>query len=245
MDIMSSINTFVAILFQPILGVPLIILIGIVVFITWYLVKPKPKEELKHISLFKEVRKDMKELFSVAEEKLGYGKTLSIGIQKIGYILKMINFNWRNVKGNPIKELKLKALEKEKPQTSSKQFYGFKVCQKGFVNKALANILGIGIKYYLIDKELCTINPFDVVINPLSQYTNYLGIMIFSNVGEQIISNVAYKKTLENTLEAMVNYIPKMSFIELQQSKFAGRLDKLTKLEKQKYKDRLENLIQE
>jgi len=229
-------------------GIPIIIIAGVIAFLFYFLYKPKKEDQYRKISLSKEVKREIKQIFDISEENLGYGKSLTIGPTKIGYIYKMINFNWSDIhKGNPTSEQEVKAdeLQKLKPENIQKQFYGFKVGKKGLVNKVMVNLFGKGTKYYFVDKELVTLNPLEVVINPYSQYVNFIDIIVFSEAGKGIISDIAFKLTLEQTLEDLLNYLPKMSYLELKQSKFAGKLDKLTEVESEKYKKRLETLTED
>ncbi len=241
-----------------IFGFPVWLAVGLIVYVISEFYKPPKEEQYRKISLVKEVRRELNELFKTSEETIGQDKTLSIGPVRVGSILKMINLN----KGNKIftklkkkkkkepkekEEKETKEIKKEeKPKKKPKEqpnFYGFKVVKNDIVSKLMAQILNKGYKVYLVEQSLCSIGPMDIVITPYSQYDNFIDVMIFSEAGKEIIMDIAYKLTLENTLEEMVNYVPKMSFLDSQQSKFAGRVDKMSDLEKQKYKDRLKSIL--
>jgi hypothetical protein len=72
-------------------NIPLIaIAIGIIFFILWLYRRSKKETPYEIIRLEKEVKKDMKDVFNLTKETIGYGKTLYIGSRNVGFILKSI-----------------------------------------------------------------------------------------------------------------------------------------------------------
>jgi hypothetical protein len=242
-DVISdNINAFFKL---NIAGIPLWAILGLIVVIVYlFILKNKPKEDkYRNIELRKEVRREIKQIFDVSEKNLGYGKILCIGPTKIGFIYKMINYNWSKTL-NSFTEIKTVALQNEKPHTNLKSFYGFKVGRKGLLNRI--NILfGKGTKYYFVDANLVTFNPFEIVINPYSQYTDFIDVILFSQAGKEIIEDIAFKITLEKTLEAMVNHIPMMEYLEVNLAKTVAKYRELTKLEKEKYEGKIEKMVED
>ncbi len=245
MMVVEDITSIVSSFFEAsILGIPIWLILGIIIFVITEFYKPKKEEKYREISLTKEVRREMNELFKVAQENLGHDKILSIGPIKVGNIVKMINYNFKKEK--PLKKRGRKPKEdKDKPKLKERdgKFYGFKVIKNDFISKVKARILDTGHKFYIVEQSLCQTGPFQVTINPYSQYTNFVDVMIFSEAGKEIIKDIAYKLTLENTLESMVNYVPKLSFLELAQSKFAGKMDKMNEMQRKQYDQRLEKMM--
>jgi len=249
-------------MFKPnIAGIPVIvILIGIFIIIWFFLPKKKAEEGFKRKSLYKEMKRNTDKLFEISEENLGFGRTLRLGPNSIGLILKMINFNWYEdidktsiTRPDILKQIdqnkedkdfmrKVKdTIEGKENIRMNKAFYGFKVVRKGLYNKILA-YFGSGIKYYFIDKDLVTFNPFDIVVNPTAQYTNFINIIIFSGAGMQIVNDIAFKIYSETLLDELINVVPKQTMLEIQQAKGKLQLDMLESINAEKRKEQLEQI---
>lgn len=246
-------------------GIPILyVIVGLVfIFILLYLkFRKPPKEELKRKDIFKIVKTQCQKLFAITDENIGRSRTLNRGSVVIGHIMKMIQYNWYEsidkediTKPEIMQQLGLNIKDKdelekiknqivksdEKKIKITKPFYAFKVCNKSILGKLKA-IVGIGIKYYFVDKELITFNPFEVVINPLAQYVNYVDVVVFSQSGIDIINNFAFKENLENVLEELANVLPKQTFLEIKQSESKLQYDILDSIGRERRKEMIEQI---
>ena len=238
---------------MQIAGIPIWLwIVGVIAIGLWLKGRIKPKEtEHKQISLEKEVYKDVKNLFNIASEKIAlkYKYKLRIGYKVIGIITKAMIFNWDYKKPNPKLKLpketeQIKQLVKGEEIITGKSFYAFVVYKDSFIGK-IKHLFKLKGNYFFIDKDLITISSTDYLINPRSQFVRYLGIHIFSQEGKEIVSDIAFKLTLEKALEETVNFIPKLSFLETRLAKSVAKLREYTELEKKKYDQKIEKMIED
>lgn len=223
----DPITDFFNVLFSyQVAGVPLPAILVFLVVI--FMLLPKRKgETYRKVPLAKQVKSEMAEMFKTSEQNMGIGRKLMIGANKVGVILKMIDYN----RG-------IKTLDDIAGENS---FYAFKVCKSNPVSRGLAQ-LGIGVKYYLVDKKYCRETAQEIVISPYTQFSNFIDVMVFSEEGKDVIKDIAYKITLENTLESVANYIPKMESLEVSQARFAGKMDIMDKITEERMKRKVEDI---
>lgn len=228
------------------------IAVGFVIFLFWIVSKySKSEDKFKPIVLEKEIKKDFNEVFKLTQEPVGYGKTLYIGSRQAGFVMKSIYVNFYIKKDKP--ELKRTAnvtkLIKKHPSVKevmntqeAKIFNGFKVCGKSRVSRFLANFFDIGTRIFLVDKEIVTETESTYNVNPYSTPQLYFGIWIYSNIGRKLVDEIAYKVNQMQMLDSMVNYLPKLSFHELEQSKQKAQFDIFEEMQKKKRKEQLEEI---
>jgi hypothetical protein len=236
------------------------VIIGAVVIVLYFLFKPKKEEKYKQLVLAKEIKKDLKSLFNMTEQSVGYGKDLYIGSRFIGFVLNsvFINFYYKNnpKKQKPMLDVTAKAetMKKKFPEATDiveanikkegldyKVCLGFKVCGKSRFSRLLA-LFGFGIKYYIVDQEILDESTLAFNINPYSQPTRFLDVFIFSNVARKVVEEIAFKITREQELNSMVNFLPKLTFHELQQAKNKSTMDLFEDMNKKRRKEQLEQI---
>ncbi len=240
------------------------IVIGFILLIILVFKSFKPKrEEYKKINLSKEINKNFKNYFNSYSETatLKDNYKLMIGYKDIGIIKKIseINFALVDYKGQKLPKIKkpeqvvaeeIKAgrdkpkKKKYKIKKQPKDFYGFEVYSKNIIGK-LFFILGLKPQYYIIDKDLINLQNNIYNVNSHAQFSNFLGVNIFSQSSKEYITDIVHGITRQKELEELVNFTPKMVFLELKASKFAQRGREISAIEKRKYKDRQEYLFEE
>lgn len=234
-------------------NIPLIAVIGIVIaFIVWYFfMRGSTESKYKPVVLEKEIHNDLNEVFKLTQEPIGYGKTLYIGSRQAGFVMKSIYVNFFKTKGktNIKRTINVTKLTKKHPSTKEvldtkgmKIFYGFRVCGRSKVERFLANFFDIGTRIFLVDKDIVDETESTYNINPYSKPTRYFGVWIYSNAGKLVVDEIAFKVNQQQMLDSMVNYLPKLSFHELEQSKSKAQLDIFEEMQKQKRKDQLEQI---
>jgi len=244
-DIITTISNSLGTFFEiNLFGIPLWLILILFGLFCYWLYKRTPKEEkYKEINLEKEVKKDVKNLFDISSLKMkGFkGNVLRIGYNIIGNVKEVIRYNWsKDLKTlNPLIKLKKEIKDDQEPYI----FYGFYVVNKG-LKGSFQLLFGRG-KYFLVDNNLVELKNKEIIINPNSQFTKFLGVEIFSQKGSDVITDIAFKKTLEASLKEQVNFIPKMSFLETKQASRIAKYRELTKLEQEKYAKGLEKLVEE
>lgn len=229
------------------------IAVGIVVAGVWFLTRYESKDhKFKPVVLEKEIHKDFNEVFKLTQEPIGYGKTLFIGSRQAGFVMKSIYINFfidkekkPNLKrtANVTKlTTKHKSVEAVLDKNGMKKFYGFRVCGKSRIERILANLFDVGTRIFLIDSEIVEESESSFNVNPYCKPERYFNIWIYSRTGKKVVDEIAFKINQEQMLNSMVNYLPKLSFHEIEQSKQKAQLDIFEEMQRQKRKDTLEQI---
>jgi len=209
----------------------------------------KKEDEYTEINLEREINNEVKALFDISSKKIfKQKKLLRVGYNPIGRVVRIMDFNWSEKlikNANPLKQVGKKTLSIISPKVHIKSFYGFEIIKSNFLGK-IKYIFGFGKFFFLVDKELITDNPSEYVINPNSQPNRYFkSIWIFSEAGKDALLNVADRITLTETLQALANFIPRMTYLETKTAKLILKAGKLADIEKEKYLGRIEKLEKE
>jgi hypothetical protein len=214
-------------------GIPIwfLVIITLFIFVVIYVkknVKPKP---FKKKVLKEEVDKDFKEEFKNTGFKVN--KRLLLGFTTIGFALKQINA----VDLPKLVKIKGKLIYSK---NEGKNIIAFSKCKPNPISRFLA-LLGIRIKYVLVDEEYLRYDNNTVIINPSANHSTFCGVLIFSTKAKEITENIAYKINRENELEELINFIPKMSYLETNVSSKVAELREKADIEKEKYKGQVED----
>lgn len=231
----------------------IIIVVGVVGFIIWLFTSKEKEAKFKPVDLKKEIRKDFDNLFSLSGQNIGFGKNLYIGSVFVGFVLKQIHLNYYKTLANTVKinVLKKKINNKEAEEIIDKnnadlkptKFLAYRTCGKSFIARLLANLLGVGVKIFLVDKSLIKETETAYIINPYSQPERFLGVHIYSRIGYNVIENMSYKIQAEQKLDAMVNFIPRLTWLEVEQAKGKAKLDAMEEIFAKKRKEQLEQIV--
>lgn len=245
-DILSTAINFIA------SNLPLIAIAVIVVaVIIWYFTKDNKESKFKPVVLEKEIKKDFNEVFKLTQEPIGYGKTLYIGSRQAGFVMKSIYVNFYMANEKPLlkRSVNVTKLVKKHPSVNEvmekknmKIFHGFRVCGRSRISRFLANFFDIGTRIFLVDNEIVEETESTYNVNPYSTPQLYFGVWIYSNVGKKLVDEIAYKVNQMQMLDSMVNYLPKLSFHDLEQSKQKAQFDIFEEMQKKKRKEQLEEI---
>jgi hypothetical protein len=213
-------------------------------------------EKYKEIILSKEIEKEIKDLLEVSGNKIfRERRNLRSGFNVIGRITRAVEFNWNletDEAKNPkpvIKTTEQKDAEELRNEIAKEDppnnFFLFEVMKNDIIGK-IKFIFNKGMKYFLVDRQFIDESPLEYIINPSAQHIRYFGeVYIFSTMGKNIIMNLADKMTLQQVLQEQVNFVPRMTFLEVKTARFSQRARELASIEQNKYESRVENLDKE
>lgn len=228
----------------------------VAIFFVW---KTKPKEKsFKKRNVEKETKDDFDKAFN--SMAVSSNKHLSYGFNRIGIIKQYTTYNHKEmpeeeqepleaiaeITGEPMQEEPMKKGIKRASKEEciiNHKLYCFKVIKERFLYlHELLYLFGFGKKLYIIDESLVSINPFEVVINQNATHVNFLNIIIFSKYARDVVEDISFKLTRVEELEEIINFLPKQTYLEVDQSKTMEQLKGITELEKSKRKDAIEEL---
>ena len=264
---MPDLNDIVAFLTD---NLYIIIAMAVIIFFFFKFWKQSGESKYKPVILAREIRHLMDEAFSINQEKHGYGKTLFIGSRDSGYILQSIEFpfieefkislkdniDYKNqlklikeaMKQNKYTEEfyseKLALLKKDhenKINTIKNKFFGFKTCGKGRIKRIMA-MLGIGLNYFIINKNLIEETDSSFWVTYESRPELYLGIWVYDNPAKRYLDHETFKINREQELNSMINYLPKLAYHDLELSKNKASLEYMAELDQAKKKGMIENM---
>jgi hypothetical protein len=267
MSIIADIGNFLS--EKTIFNLPnwiVMVVLGLIALKVIASLKPKNKE-YQRINLAKEVRKDLEnksKVFSnISRAGVKDKDIVRYGFSKIGYISRTALVYWKFEKDLKTGKVKLNfmatkkptqviteiiedgKIKKLKPKKESKTedilkpFYLIAFHEyntKGRISRAIK----FRPKYMLVDINLVRLEADNIVIKENAQFNIYLDVFIFSELGKEVITDVAFKKNLELTLEEAVNYVPKQSFLETSVSHSVAKSKSEADIEKEKYKDHVQ-----
>ena len=117
-----------------------------------------------------------------------------------------------------------------------KTVYLFSVIQPGIMAKIMSWV-GRGLEIYAIDKAFCTIDveSGNYFLSENTLFSRLGGIWIMSNDGAELVTGFAWKFGYEATLEDIVNYSKKVTYLDSNQPKRVEILEKEADLESKKW----------
>lgn len=243
----------------------LIAIVIIVIVLIIKLIKGKDKG-FKKRDLKKEVKSKFKLLFKTfgMDRKITTNDQLRIGFNLVGRIKRACNYYWveyseiaEKGRGKDTKKLKLSAKEmliieemtsgkkeKKKRRYNRKlhEFYTFEVYKDNLFGK-IRYLLNWNPEFFLINSRFVEINANVFQVDALAQYSNFLNVWIFSELGREIVENIAYKISRETELEEMINFMPKQTYVETATAQVVARAREKAKIEKEKYSSQRDDLL--
>lgn len=247
-------DTILSYLFSP-MGLLIIGLIfGLIIVLKYF--QKKGDKTFKTQKLEQTIKTDFKDYINLVgiTQKNRYLRYSGFIIGKIIKIGK-INF-WFYKEDNPRAEAIFKNKEiktdekfnelKEKQIIEPYLFY--EVMTRGIgLLPAIISFFGFGRTFFLIDSIFLN-EPEknqDFIIKDSTQFWNLAGIRIFSGKGKEFISDLAFKKVYEQIVQGEIEFIPKMTYLELRTAKVAEKAKLFAKIEGEKYKKQLEEFSEE
>lgn len=211
--------------------IPIVIFVGIV-FLAFKLIKYLLSHKEQHFRK-KELKKEVKD-YNYEDVQLGFpvNKKLVYRVNQ-GLILEATIH-----KGIPTMEKERGKLKFNYDDTD-KNSWKLKIRNHGFLWKILAKF-NKGIWYVEVDESLITELSDEIKINPNADYVIDSGVKIFGGISKNIINNISYLKNTENISEALINFIPKMEYLETDTSSNVAIKREIAEIEKEKYKGQVE-----
>ena len=242
-----------------VLGIPVVFILAglIVLFIVLYKRSKKPEDNFKAVNTTKEIKNDLDELFKLAHEKTGLW--LKSGTVNLGYIIEAVRLNLpkANIEAKDIKAVDIKvndpnSLEAVKKQIENKttdnvKCYAFKLASCNVLKRQLQKLLNragvhIGLNYMIIEEALLTMSDFNIVVDPYCVPTYYFKTWIYSKAGFNFVENIAIKIKHQLLVDSLVNEVPKLTYLEIRQSKDMEQLNALAKIKSKRQKEMLEEI---
>lgn len=256
-DIMVAVGFIYALVFEP----PTTYLFwGVVgfLFALWFVLKYyKPSPEQFEIEKFSEVvNRDLTKSLDVLGVRTKNAKLLK-GLVKIGDIAKM-----RHDKGiitktyvvDPSVQKKTAegrmmsiAQNQEVKKVVQEVPYDMHVFEVN-VGDSFINIFGKGDERFVIDSNLIHYDPVRNLyqINENANLVRYGDVWITSSTGKDFVTDIAWKRGLENQVEETMNLAKKTTYLEMRHSKKIDTVEKASELEQAKYKQyKTQALLQE
>lgn len=232
-------------IFQPFinfLSTPLgmiILIVAVIVFVIYWYVSREPEEDTFEIETFEDVlMRDVDEKFKIKGVRTK--ASLTQGFDFLGDV-----DSWIRERGihKPLKyDSKLgQFIEDEGKEEKEYDLYIFRIWN---ANK-LFKLLGMGEKKYVI-VELNHIANIDTKtgykkwnLKPAIQLIRWGNIFVSSEAGEEYLTDIAIKRSHENTLTFLMNYSRKIIYLEMKHSKVMDRYARQKEIDREtwdKYK---------
>lgn len=252
-DLVSGIFDFA---YSEIYGIPVWLIVGVVILGYSYLKSRLPKKtEFKRMDLKKEIRKDIEEQLKYFSINPPTKQTLlRIGYIPIGIVSSVSFVKWDTILNKPkvkklktekeiLKDLKGQVIKKKEvaPEIVLKDYLLFKTFKNNLFGK-ISRVLNFKPLYTMVDDDFVKKEGEDFIIDSSAQFSNYLGIFIYSKSSKSVVSDIAYKISREQELEELVNFTPKMTFLEFERAKSSASVNELSDLSSKRKKEWVEDM---
>lgn len=200
------------------IGMFLLLIIVVIAVIAIYIWKKAHEQEFELVDFREEGYEDIEKKLDLFGTKVnGF---LTRGFDPIGHVMK---YHHEKGEHKPFKVDK-KTQKIYVDDSVSAIPYDFYIFQIG--NKIrILRWIGIGTKYVIVDtKFIVNLNPFERLkyvwnINKDIQFINWGNIYVCSTAGEEYVTDIAMKRSNENTVTYLMNYAKKIIYLEMQHAK--------------------------
>lgn len=220
-----------------IFGIPwywFLIVGGVALLAAWLIKRFWPEGsdfKIKRVSLEKIAKEERREMFKYAKP-YELGKILVCGPESFGSIQEMFFYKVSEMPKLLRGEFKFK-------KTAVLVCY---ITTLGVLGRLFYK-LGAGLNYYLVESEkILNEDPSTVYINPFSQRDNFLGFNTFSELGHAVVENIIYKKIHAQHIEEDLNFLPKLTILEIERAKDSQTLSEVSKMAKLKSNEIIEQI---
>lgn len=216
---------------------PIIIVVSIILI--WYYFFKSPPEDKFEIETFNEiVLGDLDEKFKIKGIKTKAG--LSQGFDYFGNIDQ-----WTRERGRmypmvyDAKQERFIEANPEKYKPKEYDLYIFRIIKGNFLTKLLRLATK---KYVIIEKQHLSNLEFDTkfrgwnILNSI-QLTRWGNVFISSEIGEEYLTDIAIKRSHENTLTFLMNYSRKIIYLEMRHAKVIDRYITKKKTDRKSWED--------
>lgn len=235
--------------------IPVVFIIGVLVAVLYLIWKRQGKEEtFDKLDTAKEIRKYLREYLSFNKDNSGYW--LKSGVTNIGYVIESARISWpKNLKTYKEKiettttqgKLK-KALEPKpvKPEELEKA-YVLKVASSNVIRRYLQKSLNkisieLGLRYLIVEEKLLTFSEVNASLDPYAVARYHFNTWIYSNKALDEVDNIAIGLKHQLVIDSLVNEVPKLTYLELKQSKDMEQLNAIAKIKNKRQEKMLEEI---
>lgn len=198
------------------------IIVGILIVVIWLLGKYK-KDEFKGKQAFIDiVQREVKSIVNT----FGYTANAKLyhGIHEIGKVIK-----YANVISNPkIRKMpnKTEVMETIVTNPETATFYLLSCRKLGLIN-SLKALIGFGVFFILIQRELITVREKKMYIDNTLRFDEFGKVWVLANPGNvAIIENLYWKDNYETSLGELAEYPRKIAYLETMLGKDIEKMDK-------------------
>jgi hypothetical protein len=117
----------------------------------------------------------------------------------------------------------------------------FKICSPAIVSKLFARILGIGIDWFLLNKDQVIFESTKILITANFQRRIPFDIFTFSQAGKNLVEDISFGVERENIWQETANQIPRAVHFDTEASKALIYRREDAKIEKEKHKAQTES----
>lgn len=124
-------------------------------------------------------------------------------------------------------------------------FYLFEVIKDTPIHKILY-MFGFGKNYHLVDQILTTPMYHEYNINLYARPIHFFkNVYVYSEMSKAVALNIADRLTVKQVLNGVINFVPKMDYIEMKTANYAAKAREYTDIKDKSWKKREENLEKE
>lgn len=116
-----------------------------------------------------------------------------------------------------------------------------KMCSPDIVSKLLARFLGVGVDWFLLNKDQITFETSKVLLTANFQRRTPFDVFVFSKEGKELVQDITYGIERENIWQETANQIPRAVHFDTEASKSLIYRREDAKIEKEKHKAQTES----
>ena len=214
--------------------------------------KKKKDEGPPKIDIDIEGPKELADMIKTANANVFSDKILLWnGPIKLGRITKMMPWHFdseASLKANLNANKEAEKLRKQiigNVDLAVENFYLFEVIKDGLIGN-LGFIFGFGKKYHIVDQKAAIIGYKQISINLYMQpYHYFKNVYIYSGMSKAVALNIAYRITVKQVLNGVINFLPKMDYIETKTANYAAKAREYSDIKDKTWKKREEHLEKE
>ncbi len=141
-----------------------------------------------------------------------------------------------------LQKLRGKDQPRSKLRIRGKKFYLIEFYKDNVIGK-IKFFIGWKPTYAVIDYTKVRESGDQFIIDLKTGYSYFLGVFVFSKSTKEYVTDLAYKETYQDILDELINYIPKINYLEVALAGVISKLRETYKLEKEKYSTRTDAVL--
>ena len=194
----------------------------VIIFLFFQLNKSKQPEKFKGIELDEITKKDFTK--TIRANGTGDNRILKKGFIKLGKLNKIGKITVKKDKQNHT-------------------YYCLEVYPLSGFGRLFAHLFGLFINRFYMSGENLKFFKDEVQIEETIRIVPFAGIFTDSEVGIEEVDTIAWKHLKKDTLEELANLPKRVVFLDTRASKTATLLEEASRLEKEKWRARTEDIL--